>query len=51
MGVKLFGPQYQKANPDAKNGRINRLAYIPVLTLYGDKRKSSLAMAEEPREA
>jgi len=30
VGLKIFGPKYQKAHPYAKSGRINRLVYVPV---------------------
>jgi len=32
-GLKIFAPNYQKAHPYAKSGRINRLAYVAV-TLF-----------------
>ena len=32
-GLKIFAPNYQKAQPYAKSGRTNRLAYVAV-TLF-----------------
>ena len=29
-GLKIIGPDYQKAHPSAKSGRTNRLAYVAV---------------------
>ena len=44
VGVKLFGPKYQKSHPYTKSGWINRLAYVPVsssvLTLCETERKN-----------
>jgi len=31
MGLKIFGPKYQKAHPYAKSGRINCVAYVEVM--------------------
>ena len=31
VGFKMFGPKYQKAHPYAKSGRLNCLAYMPIV--------------------
>jgi len=42
-GLKIFGPKYQKAHPNAKSGQIHCLAYVTVavliLTLYGTEKE------------
>jgi len=37
--LKIFGPKYQEAHPNAKYGRINRSAYVAVAV---DKRYTAL---------
>ena len=43
LGLKIFGPKYQKAHSYAKTGRINSLAYVAVTVFkrYTARRKKA----------
>ena len=44
--LKIFGPKYQEAHPNAKYGRINRSAYVAVAV---DKRYTALRKKQYAR--